>query len=188
MDLVERLSLANGAEARLFRDGIGWRFELEEGGKRYVDRFDPRDDDGTLVVAPTRWTEPDGEPMDERLHDAVIAAFWTLAEKTSDVARMIEWRPERRCNVARRWTPPTDGFLARVSSHPKGVEYMELGRTAWFPASYEGRIATLDPSGAQWKYPDEVALDVDERERIAARLRRASAREFVLSERGWTLA
>ena len=32
MDLVERLSLANGAEARLFRDGIGWRFELEEGG------------------------------------------------------------------------------------------------------------------------------------------------------------
>lgn len=199
MELVQRLALSNGAEARLFRDGIGWRFELQQGDRLYADRFDPRDDDRTLVVAPTRWSEPDGEPMPDDLHDAVIDAFWALAAETKGIARILEWRPELLCNVARRWKLPSSpgepggiaagAFLVRVADPPKVVEYLELGRTAWLPyAAPTERVAKIDPGGARWKYPADAPMDGADAARVIARLRAAAPDDMVLSERGWTIA
>lgn len=188
MDLVERLSLSSGAEARLYRDGIGWRFEFEDAGSVYLDRYDPRDDDGTLVVAPTRWTKPDGAAIAPALHDAIIDAFWTLADKTAAVARVIEWLPDLQCNVARRWTLPDDGFLARVVTHASEVEYLERDRTAWIPFTREGeRVARLVESGARWRSPADAALDAVDAARVLRRLRSAAPGDMVLSEAGWRI-
>ncbi len=188
MDLVERLSLSNGAEARLFKDGIGWRFELEEAGNVYADRYDPRDDDGTLVVAPTRWTRPDGAPTTPSVHDAIIDAFWKLAEKTAAVERILEWRPDLQCNIARRWALPEGGFLARVATPASAVEYLELDRTAWLQYTRAGeRVARLDETGGRWKFPADAALDPSDAARIAARLRNAAPGDMVLSEAGWKI-
>ncbi|MFO0613581.1 MAG: hypothetical protein U0414_13375 [Polyangiaceae bacterium] len=189
MERVDALTLASGAEARLLRDGVAWAFEYELAGNLYADRYDPRDDAGTLVVAPTKWTRPDGAPTTPEVHAEVLEAFWTLAAKTGTIARILEWRPDLQCNVARRWKLPAGAFLVRVAAYvaPPVVEYLELDRTAFIPFVREGEsTARIDPDRARWIVPS-AAMDPGDAARIAGRIRNASPSDMVLSEAGWKI-
>ena len=186
-EVIGRVATDRG-EARLLGHGsISRTFEFAAEGRVYRDEWDPRDSGATLLVAPTKWTEPEAEPIDDATHEAILDAFWSLSEKTQAIAHIIEWRPDDKCRVAQRWNRGADGFLARIGED--GVEYLELRRTAFLPhtATSRGsnRVAKLEMSRATWRYPEVRQLDAADQERAKRNIVGAREEDLFFTEPGW---
>lgn len=186
---IQKLA-AGGGEARMIaRGSLARTFEFEEDGRVYRDEWDPRDTGSLLLVAPTNWTSPPGEPIEASTRDAILDGFWQLASTTGKIARIVEWRPIEKCHVAIRWERGEGGFLARIAKD--AIEYLELGRTAFVPAAPVAgatRRAKLgDESAARWRFPADASVTHDDWNRIAANLRGAKPGDMFFSEPGWTI-
>lgn len=180
-------------EARLVRGEVGCRrYQFVDGPRLYEDVWDPRNDGETLVVAPTRWTEPKGEATPPGVRDDVIASFWSFAIAEGDVTLLLEWRPDLDCRVIARWTR-RDGWLVHIGS--RTIEYLEPGRTLVVPytrgtpANPTAEIAhPAGQSEARWRFPDDRAPSDDEWRAVRERLSSATSDDMVLTGSSWRIA
>jgi len=182
-------------ETRATARSIGGRgpdvgFEVRLGSRQYDVLWEPRETGVWVTLDSRHWASPSGERIEDADWELVLDALWAVAPRSGGAKGLLEWLPDERAYVARRWSLEPEAFI--LMADPFRLDVLLLHRTLRFqPEAPLDPAATLFPIAqdrARWLAPERRPLESTEWEAIAPRLSSAVASDFALSAHPFTLA